>query len=156
MFVFNYFFDLNPNLDCRSVTQSLLSSASTLRCSCCPRRSCGCLTAPWVLVKGLMRLSQKVRPCSHPKAQSLHCNRLKIMHVTAAALFLLRLNNLRPRDGGSSPEPGRVLLLQYRESFPLHWGRWLRPQVQPHQQGVRLPGGRSIPSVQIQNPGRMQ
>lgn len=68
-----FFFVLpKPNLDSRSVTQWLLSSASTLRCSCCPRRSCGCLTVPWVSVKGQTLLSLKVRQCCHPKARSQH------------------------------------------------------------------------------------
>ena len=43
----------DPALCCRWVTRLQPSSASTLRCSCFPRRSCGCLMAPWASEKEL-------------------------------------------------------------------------------------------------------
>jgi len=81
-------------------------------------------------------------------------------HVTVppsiASVLCFRLHDLRPCDGGPSPEPGRLLLLQHWKSLPLHRSRRLRSQVQPHQQGVWLPGRRSLSALQIQDPGKMR
>lgn len=65
----------NPHTSCkphsvhsvfsRWATQLQQSLASTLRCSSCPRKSCGCLTDQWASEKEAIQLSLKVYKYCH-------------------------------------------------------------------------------------------
>lgn len=66
-------------------------------------------------------------------------------------LISLRRYGLRQSDGGSCAEPGGLLYLQHRESFPLYWSWWICPQIQPQQLWVWLSGWCSVTALQIQD-----